>query len=103
MVTLTIDEKTKVILDLFTGRDYREKLDNLAKEVIKSKIKECSELIANFESKYSMKFEEFRHAWEAGEIKGRYSHEVEADYIEWEALELEKERWLELLKGKGEP
>ena len=102
MVTLTIDEKTRNILDLFTGRDYREKLGNLAKEVIKSKIKECNELIANFESKYRMKFEEFRRAWEAGKIKDKYSHEVEADYIEWEALEMEKERWLELLKGEGE-
>ena len=49
-----------------------------------------------------MKFEEFRRAWEAEKIKDKYSHEVEADYIEWEALEMEKERWLELLKGEGE-
>ena len=42
MVTLTIDEKTRNILDLFTGRDYSEKLGNLAKEVIKSKIKNAT-------------------------------------------------------------
>jgi|GEM_PF-6946133 hypothetical protein len=31
MVTLTIDEKTRNILDLFTERDYSEKLGNLAR------------------------------------------------------------------------
>ncbi|WP_456474235.1 hypothetical protein [Candidatus Pyrohabitans sp.] len=101
MVTLTLDEKAKNILDVFAGRDYREKLSNLANEAIMAKIKECNELIANFEAKYKMKFEEFRHAWESEEIKERHSHEVEADYIEWEALEMEKEKWLELLRSGG--
>ncbi len=61
-------------------------------EIVKSKIKECNELIAHFESKYGMKFEEFKIKWKTGKIKDRYSHEVESDYIEWEALEMEKRK-----------
>ena len=37
-----------------------------------------------------MTFEEFKYLWDKGEIKDKYSIEVEADYIEWEALEMEK-------------
>ncbi len=34
-----------------------------------------------------MTFEEFKDLWNKNEIKDKYSIEVEADYIEWEALE----------------
>ena len=45
-----------------------------------------------------MTFEEFKDLWDKGEIKDKYSIEVEADYIEWEALEMEKRHWLALLR-----
>ena len=33
-----------------------------------------------------MGFEEFKQEWEDGDIEGKYSHGVESDFWEWEAL-----------------
>lgn len=99
MTTLSIDERTKKILEAFSGSDYREKFGNMIKEGIKAKIKECNELIANFETKYRVEFEEFKKIWDEGKIEGKHSHEVETDFIEWEALEMEKDEWLRLLRS----
>ena len=98
MTTITIDEKTKKMLDVFSGKDYEEKFGNLIKESIKAKIKECNDLISRFETKYKVEFEEFKELWEDGKIDGKHSYEVETDFLEWEALEMEKAEWLRLLR-----
>lgn len=102
MATLTIDEKTKKVLDVFSGDDYGERLSNLVKEGIRSKVRECNELISEYETKYKREFDEFEERWSSGEIEEKHSHEVETDYLEWEALEMEKSTWLDLLKEEEE-
>jgi hypothetical protein len=64
----------------------------------KLKCKECNEEILEFETKYGMSFGEFEKAWDADGIRAKHSHEVEIDYIEWEAIEQEKSRWLSVLR-----
>jgi len=39
-----------------------------------------------------------KKAWDEDEIRDKHSHEVEIDYIEWEAIEQEKSRWLSVLR-----
>ena len=102
MITITIDEKTKRMLDAFSGRDYKEKFGNLIRESIKAKIKECNELISKFETKYKVEFEEFKKLWEADKIEEKHSYEVETDFLEWEALEMEKAEWLRLLRDTSD-
>ncbi|MFO7966392.1 MAG: hypothetical protein R6U44_02205 [Archaeoglobaceae archaeon] len=70
----------------------------MIRESIKVKIKECNNLIANFETKYRVEFEEFKRHWDEGLVEDKHSHEVETDFIEWEALEMEKDEWLKLLR-----
>lgn len=98
MTTISIDERTKKMLEAFSGRDYEEKFGNMIRESIKAKIKECNDLIADFETKYSLEFEEFKRLWDEGAEEGKHSHVVE-DFIEWEALEMEKGEWLRLLRS----
>jgi hypothetical protein len=43
-------------------------------------------------------FAEFARAWEQDEIPNKHSHAVERDYMEWEGLVAEKQRWLERLR-----
>jgi len=98
MTTISIDKKTKKMLEAFSGRDYKEKFDNMIRESIRAKIKECNELIANFEAKYRVEFEEFEKLWNEGKIEDKHAHEIEKDFIEWEALEMEKDEWLRFLR-----
>ena len=80
------------------GETYEEKIRILAVEKVQSDLEECNRGILKYESKYGMTFEEFKDLQDKNEIKDKYSTEVEADYIEWEALEMEKRHWLSLLR-----
>jgi hypothetical protein len=45
-----------------------------------------------------MTFSTFESAWDRGEIRDAHDHRTETDFIEWEALEQEKEHWLHEMK-----
>jgi len=98
MSIIELPEDVLEILDIVQGRTYEEKIRILAVEKIQSNLEECNRGILKYESKYGMTFEEFRNLWDKSEIKNKYSIEVETDYIEWEALEMEKKHWLTLLR-----
>jgi len=82
-----LPEDVLEILDMVQGETYEEKIRILAVEKVQSDLEECNRGILKYESKYGMTFEEFKDLWDKSEIKDKYSTEVEADYIEWEALE----------------
>lgn len=45
-----------------------------------------------FETKYGMPFAEFAVKWQADSIPQRRSHEIERDFMEWEAWQMEQTR-----------
>ncbi len=85
-------------MEIIRGKTYEEKIEILALDSFLFRLKECNEEILEFETKYGMSFGEFEKAWDKDRIKDKHSHEVEIDYIEWEAIELEKSRWLSVLR-----
>ena len=98
MSIVELPEDVLEILDMVQGETYEEKIRILAVEKVQSDLEECNRGTLKYESKYGMTFEEFKDLWDKSEIKDKYSTEVEADYIEWEALEMEKRHWLSLLR-----
>lgn len=50
-----------------------------------------------FEAKYGLTFADFAQAWQEGKIPDKYSHEVERDFMEWEARRMEKEDFTHLV------
>lgn len=100
MKTISLPKNITELLDMeiIHGKTYVEKIETLALENIGSKLKECNEEILKFETRYGMSFREFGKAWDEGKIRDKHSHEVESDYIEWEAIEMEKNRWLSVLR-----
>jgi hypothetical protein len=61
-------------------------------------IRACEREIGEYEVKYRSTFPEFAEAWQQGRIPNRCDHAVERDYMEWEGLIAEKQRWLERLR-----
>jgi hypothetical protein len=98
METVSLARRITRILDVFHGKDYEEKIERLTQETLSSKLRECNEEILKFETKYGMAFEDFKNAWDEDKIPDKRSHEVETDYIEWEAVSMEKNRWLSALR-----
>jgi hypothetical protein len=100
MKTVSLPKNITELLDMeiIRGKTYEEKIEMLALDSFVSKLKECNEEILEFETKYGLSFGEFEKAWDEDEIRDKHSHEVETDYIEWEAIEQEKSRWLSVLR-----
>ena len=47
-----------------------------------------------------MSFNQFDAAWERDQILDKHSYFVEADYMEWEAYEMEKQHWLAVARDR---
>jgi len=97
MKNIGLSEKLVDKLKFVEGEELSEKILNLLEANALIKLKECEEQIFVFESKYGMDFENFKKAWEKGVIKGKHSHEVERNFMEWEGFESERKKWLNAL------
>ncbi len=97
MTTITVNDQTLRALRFLSEADIESQISALLKEALLHKLKECADLLLQFEAKYGMSFSEFDRAWETEQIPNPHCHEVESDYIDWEALEMEKKKILRLL------
>jgi len=98
MEAVLLDEKLVERLQSFSGETMEDKVIYLARETTAAKLKDCNERISDYEFRYGRSFEEFNTAWDRNEIPQKHSYQVESDFIEWEALEMEKQYWLPLCR-----
>lgn len=75
----------KSIVEITRERRIDAALLTLIKEYLELKVKDIERRIDDYEKKHEMSFEDFREACKSGKMD-TYSHEVEEDYREWEAL-----------------
>ncbi len=88
---LKIDEDIyTALVESFGEETLKERIDDIFLSALESKLELYSREILKFEEKYGMSFKEFSDKWDKGEIKDKYSYEVESDFIDWEMLEMEK-------------
>jgi len=99
MIALSVSPQIAEYLGVVQGQTLDEKLLSLLESYVTSQLKECERELGQYEVKHRSTFAEFAEAWREERIPNRYSHPVERDYMEWEGLEAEKRRWLDLLKS----
>ncbi|MCZ6679798.1 MAG: hypothetical protein O7E52_21410 [Candidatus Poribacteria bacterium] len=95
--TITVNDRLLKALQLFGETNIEKQMSEFLQEILVNKLKACNDQVLPFEVKYGMSFSEFDRAWDAGLIPNPHCHEVESDYIDWEALELEKRKILGVL------
>ncbi|MBI4771605.1 MAG: hypothetical protein HY784_14640 [Chloroflexi bacterium] len=98
MVTLAVSPRTMEYLGQIEGQTTEEKVLRLLETYLSSQLMACEREIGEYEVKYRSTFAEFAGAWADGTVPDRRSHAVERDYMEWEGLEAEKRRWLDMLR-----
>ena len=98
-VTFAVSPELAEYLEHIRGQTSEEKVLALLENYLTSQLRDCEQEIGQYEVKYRSAFPEFAEAWARGVISGKHTHTVERDYMEWEGLEAEKRRWLELLRG----
>jgi len=97
------DKLLRVLEDFAPGADLETKLENLTRESLEHQLRACNEALSHFEAKYGLTFTDFAQAWQEGKIPDKHSHEVERDFMEWEALSMEREELLDLLHDSAAP
>ena len=91
MQTITLSDKLLRVLEDFTpGADLETKLENLTRENLEHQIRACNEALSHFEAKYGLTFTDFAQSWQEDTVLNKHSHEVERDFMEWEARHMEK-------------
>lgn len=98
MRAIQISDKLVKTLNLFEGEKVEDKIGRLVLKNTEYRIRYLNDELAKFESSYGLSFGQFARAWKEGKIAGKHTHKVETDYIEWEALEMEKRECLRTLR-----
>src|SRR5262245_24142156 len=97
------DKVLKVLEDFALGADLVAKLEYLTRESLEHNLRACNEVLSRFEGKYGLTFTDFVQAWQEGKIPHQYAHEVERDFMEWEARYQEKEDLLAAVREFDQP
>lgn len=97
MEKVTLSKSAREALKLLEGKSLQEKLERSFIQTLENRLAQCNTEILKFETKYGLTFVEFARAWDAGQIPNQYSYEVESDYCDWEALDMEKKKLLKAL------
>lgn len=104
MPVVTVSDKLLRVLENFTpGTDLETKLENLTRESLARQLRTCNEALSRFEAKYGLTFADFARFWQEDKIPNKHSHEVERDFMEWEARHLEKGDLLIAVREFGRP
>lgn len=101
---LTLSERARRILEkLEPAPSLGQSIEALAADAIRSRLRRCGDGIGAFEAPYGRMFEEFAADWQAGRVPAPHSHAVERDYMEWEALVMERKELLGLIRELAGP
>lgn len=103
MVTVSLHPQIVAYLEAVEGQTPDDKLVSLLETYLAARLRACELEIGEYEIKYRSTFDEFAQAWEQGRVAYKHSHAIERDYMEWEGLIAEKQRWLKLLQKLPEP
>lgn len=95
--TVVISNSVSKALDLFEGLSLEEKISHSLEEALLNRLRECNDEISLLETKYGVSFTDFEKTWAEEKVPKSHSHEVEGDYMDWEALEMEKKKVLNAL------
>jgi hypothetical protein len=104
MPTISLSDKLmRVLEDFAPGTNLEAKLENLTRESLEYQLRACNEALSRFEAKYGLTFPDFAQAWQEDKIPDKHAHEVERDFMEWEAHYMEKEDLLAAVREFRQP
>ena len=92
-MTLALPKSTAQLLTELTGDPRPETaLLIILRDAIAHRLERVEAGLRDYEAKYGMPFDEYKHLWETEDRPEHYSYEAETDYLEWEALVTRKKR-----------
>ncbi len=93
----------RVLRKLQPATDLAGSIEAVALDALRMRLRDVAEQLSGFEARHGRTFEQFAADWNAGRIADRSSHRVERDFMEWEALTMERQEILALIRELAPP
>jgi hypothetical protein len=93
----------RVLRKLQPATDLAGSIEAVALDALRMRLRDVAEQLSIFEARHGRTFEQFAADWNAGRIADRSSHRAERDFMEWEALTMERREILELIRELAPP
>jgi len=92
-MTLALPKSMAQLLTELTGDPRPETaLLIILRDAIAHRLERVEAGLRDYEAKYGMPFDGYKHLWETKDRPEHYSYEAETNYLEWEALVTRKKR-----------
>jgi hypothetical protein len=93
----------RVLRKLQPTTDLAGSIEAVALDALRLRLRDVAEQLSAFEARHGRTFEQFAADWNAGRIADRSSRRAERDFMEWEALAMERQEILELIRELAPP
>jgi hypothetical protein len=104
VVEVHVSERARRALEaLEPGADLAGSIEAVALDALRLRLRQCVDEIGRFEARYGATFEQWAADWQAGAVAEARSYGVERDYMEWEALAMELQELLALIRELTAP
>jgi hypothetical protein len=93
----------RILHKLQPAADLASSIEAVALDALRLRLRDVVDALGALEARHGRTFEEFAADWHAGRITDRYSHHVERELMEWEALTLERQELRDLIRELALP
>ena len=93
----------RVLRKLQPAGDLAGSIEAVALDALRMRLRDVADEIGAFEARYGRTFDQFAADWAGGRVAERFSHRIERDYMEWEALTMERQELLDLIRELAAP
>jgi hypothetical protein len=93
----------RVLRKLRPTTDLAGSIEAVVLDALRMRLRDVAEQLSAFEARHGRTFEQFAADWNAGRTAERSSHRVERDFMEWEALTMERQEILALIRELAPP
>jgi hypothetical protein len=93
----------RILRKLQPASDLAGSIEAVTLDALRLRLRDIVDQLGVFEARYGRTFQEFAADWKAGRLADRFSHRIERDFMEWEALIMERQEVLELIRELAAP
>lgn len=88
----------RVLRKLQTASDLAGSIEAVTLDALRMRLRQVIDQVGAFEARHGRTFEQFGADWNAARVADRFSRRVERDFMEWEALAMERQEILDLIR-----
>ena len=93
----------RVLRKLQPAGNLADSIEAVTLDALRMRLREVADQLGRFEARYGRAFEQFAADWHTGRVADRFTHRVERDFMEWEALTMERRELLDLIHELAAP